>query len=103
MRTDPLALIRGTTEFLTVIKGPTFVFHDVKVETYRRSVLHLNLISAVDGSVLNWCEQHALQEIMSEHMLIAKLLEPEMTVIRFDDYFRDRMGEVDRGRIEVFP
>ena len=55
MRTDPLALIRGVTEFVTVIYGPavTFAFPDVKVEAYRRSVLHLNLISAVDGSTLN--------------------------------------------------
>ena len=55
MRTDPLLLIRGATEFVTVIYGPaeTFAFPDVKVEAYRRSVLHLNLISAVDGSALN--------------------------------------------------
>ena len=55
MRTDPLALIRGATESVTVIYGPavTFAFPDVKVEAYRRSVLHLNLISAVDGSALN--------------------------------------------------
>ena len=26
-----------------------------------------------------------------------------MTVIKFDDLFRDRMGEVDRVHIEVFP
>ena len=34
MRTDPLALIRGVTEFVTVIYGPavTFAFPDVKVE-----------------------------------------------------------------------
>ena len=55
MRTYPLALIRGFTEFVTVIYGPaiTFAFPDVKVEAYRRSVLHLNLISAVDFSTLN--------------------------------------------------
>ena len=37
MRTDPLALIRGATEFMTVIYGPavTFEFPDVKVEAYR--------------------------------------------------------------------
>ena len=105
MRTDPLALIRGFTEFLTVIYGPavTFAFPDVKVEAYRRSVLHLNLISAVDGSTLNWCEQHTLRELMSEDLLFAKISEPEMTVINFDDHFRDRMGEVERGHIEVFP
>ena len=105
MRTDPLALIRGVTEFVTVIYGPavTFAFPDVKVEAYRRSVLHVNLISAVDGSTLNWCEQHTLRELMSEDLLFAKILEPEMTVINFDDHFRDRIGEVERGHIEVFP
>ena len=53
MRTDPLALIRGATEFVAVIYGPavTFAFPDVKVEVYRRSLLHMNLISAVDGPV----------------------------------------------------
>ena len=105
MRTDPLALIRGATEFVTVIYGPTvtFAFPDVKVEAYRRSVLHLNLMSAVDGSALNWCEQHTLREMMSEDLLFAKRSEPEMTVINFDDHFRDCMGEVDRGHFEVFP
>ena len=105
MGTDPLALIRGATEFVTVIYGPavTFAFPDVKVEAYRRSVLHLNLISAVDGSALNWCAQHVLRELMSEDLLFAKISEPEMTVINFDNHFRDRMGEVERGHIEVFP
>ena len=105
MRTDPLALITGATEFVTVIYGPavTFAFPGVKVEAYRRSVLHLNLISAVEGSALNWCEQRALREIMGKDLLFAKISEPEMTVISFDDHFRDRMVEVDRGHIEVFP
>ena len=102
MRTDPLALIRGATEFVTVIER-ILPLNDVKVEAYRRSVLHLNLISAVDGSALNWCEQHMLRELMSEDLLVAKTSEPEMTVINFDDHFRDRMGEVERGHIEVFP
>ena len=105
MRIDPLALIRGATEFVTVIYGPvvTFAYPDVKVEAYRRSLLHLNLISAVDGSVLNWCEQQVLLELMSEDLLFGKIAEPEMMVVNFDDHFRDRMGEVERGQIEVFP
>ena len=103
MRTGPLALIRGATEFVTVIYGPavTFAFPDNKVEAYRR--LHLNLISAVDGSALNWCEQHVLRELISEDLLFVKIAEPEMTVINFDDHFRDRMGEVGIGHVEVFP
>ena len=105
MRTDPLALIRGATEFVKVIYGPevTFGFPDVKMDAYRSSVLHLNLISAVDGSALNWCEQRVLRELMSEDLMFAKISRPEMTVVNFDDHFRDRMGEVDRGHIEVFP
>ena len=93
MRTDPLALIRGATEFVTVIYGPavTFAFPGVKVKAYRRSVLHLNLISAVDGSALNWYEQYALREMMSEDLLFVTKSEPEMTVINFDDHFRNRM------------
>ena len=104
MRTDPLALIRGATEFVTVIYGPavTFAFPDVKVEAYRRWVLHLNVISAVDGSALNWCEQHVLRELMSEDLWFAQISEPKLTVVNFDDHFRDRMGEVYRGHIEVF-
>ena len=39
---------------------------------------------------------------MSENRLFAKISEPEMTVINFDDHFRDKMGEVDREHIEVF-
>ena len=52
-------------------------------------MLHLNLISAVDGSALNWCEQRVLGELMSEDLLFAKISEPEMTLINFDDHFRD--------------
>ena len=38
MRNDPLALIRGAKEFVTVTYGPvvTFAFPDVKLEAYRR-------------------------------------------------------------------
>ena len=68
LRTDPLELIRGATEFVTVIYGAaaTFAFPDVKVEAYRRLVLHLNIISAVVGSALNWRKQHVLRELLSK-------------------------------------
>ena len=62
MRTDSLALIRGPTEFVMYGPAVTSVFLDDKVEAYRGSVLHLNLISAVDGSALNWCEQNVLMQ-----------------------------------------
>ena len=92
-----------------MIYGPavTFAFPDVKVDTYRRSVLHLNLISTVDGSAFNWYAQNVLPELMSEDLLFAKISEQERklsigSAINFDDPFRDRMGEVDRRHIEVF-
>ena len=40
---------------------------------------------------------------MTEDLLFAKISEPDMTVVNIVDHFRDRMGEVDRGHIEVFP
>ena len=49
MMTDPLALNCDDD----IRPAVTFAFPDAKVEAYRRSVLHLNLNSAVDGSILN--------------------------------------------------
>ena len=48
MRIDPLALIHGLREFVTVVYGPvmSFVFPDVQVKAYRNSVLYVNLVSA---------------------------------------------------------
>ena len=94
MRRDPLPLIRGFSEFETIIYGPavTFAFPDAKVESYRRSVLHLNFISAVEGSILNWCEQNVLCELMSEDLMLAKIAEPDMTAVILNDHFRDRQG-----------
>ena len=55
MRTDPLAVIRGVSEFVTVIYAPamTFVFPYAKREACRRMVVHPNLISVVAGSTIN--------------------------------------------------
>ena len=53
MKTAPLAMIRGNTEFVKVIYDPVVTFAFPELEAYRRSLLQLNLISAVDGSALN--------------------------------------------------
>ena len=81
----------------------TFAFTDEKVGAYRRSVLHLNLNSVIDGRTLNWCEQNVLFESMSEDFLIAKKSKPDMTAVNFKNHFSERMGEVERGHIEVLP
>ena len=44
----------------------TFAFPDVNIGAYKRSVLHLNLISAVEGGILTWCEQNVQRDLMSE-------------------------------------
>ena len=68
MRIDPLVLIRGVCKSVTVVYGPamTFAFPDPRVGAYKRSVLHLSIISVVDGSTLNWCVQSVVRETMSE-------------------------------------
>ena len=40
---------------------------------------------------------------MSDCLLFAKISEPEITVVNFDDQFCDHMGEVDRVFIDLFP
>ena len=40
---------------------------------------------------------------MSEGLLFAKIAEPEMTTIKFNDHFHDQMGKMDRGHIEIIP
>ena len=52
MRIDPLALVHGLREFVTVVYGPviSYVFPDMQVKSYRNSVLCVNLISVVDCS-----------------------------------------------------
>ena len=40
---------------------------------------------------------------MSEDLLFEKIAEPEMTPINFHKHFCDRMGDEERGHIEVYP
>ena len=98
MRTDPLALAREFSKFVTTIHGlaVTFAFLDVKAEAKE-----MKLISAVDGIILNWCEHNVLRELMRS--LIVCQNSRDMAAVSFNDHFRDRMSEVDRGHIEVFP
>ena len=81
----------------------TLGFPDSRVGTYRRSVLHLNLVSVIDGSTLNWCAQKVLGDAMSKDLLFYKIAEPELIAVNFNNQFRDRIGEVERGHFEVYP
>ena len=55
MRSDPLRMIRGLGEVVTCIYGlaVTYAFHDPLVAAYRNSVVHVSLISVLDGTALN--------------------------------------------------
>ena len=57
MRSDPLGMIRGLGEVVTCIYGPalTYAFPDPLVAAYQKSVVHVSLISVLDGTALNWC------------------------------------------------
>ena len=78
MRIDPLALIHGLREFVTVVYGPvmSFAFPDVQVMAYRNSVLYVNLVSVVDCSVLNWVEQKELRGLASDDRLFGRIADP---------------------------
>ena len=66
----------------------------------RHSGVHGRSYGRVKGRHIT--ENNVLRELMSEDLLFVKSTEPDMTAVNFNDHFRDRIGEVDRGHIEVF-
>ena len=44
-----------------------------------------------------------LRDAMSKDLLFVKVAEHDMTAVIFNNHFSDRMGEVNRGHLEVFP
>ena len=74
MRSDPLGLIRGLGEVVTCVYGPavTYAFPEPLVVAYQHSVVHLSLISILNGTALNWCRQKDLRAQMSKTVLFGK-------------------------------
>ena len=105
MRIDPLALVHGLREFVTVVYGPviTFAFPDVQVKAYRNSVLYVNLVSVVDCSVLNWVEQSELRRLASDVRLFGRIAEPGWVLMDFNNHFKCRMGREDLSHIQFNP
>ena len=70
MRIDPLALVFGPREFVTVVYGPVMshAFPDVQVKAYRNSVLYVHLVSVV--------EQKELRGLASNEKLFGRIAEP---------------------------
>ena len=85
IRSDPLGVIRGLDEVVTCIYGPavTYAFPDPLVAAYRNSVVHVSLISVLDGTALNWCRQEVLRARMSDTVLFAKIKDTELVVFNF--------------------
>ena len=94
MRSDPLGMIRGLGEVVNCIYGPavTYAFPDPLVAAYRQSVVHVILISVLDGTALNWCRQEELRARMSDTVLFGKVKDPELMVNNFRGQLQCRMG-----------
>ena len=105
MRSDPMGMIRGLGEVVTCIYGPavTFAFPDPLVTAYRYSVTHMSLISVLDGTTLNWCQQEVLRTQMSNTVLFGKVKDPELVVYSFRGQLQCRMGGKREGPIETYP
>ena len=105
MRSDPMGIIRGLEEVVTCIYGPavTYAFPDPLVAAYRNSVAHLSLISVLDGTALNWCQQEVLRAQMSNTVLFGKVKDPELVVYNFRGQLQCTMGGKREGPIETYP
>ena len=105
MRSDPMGIIRGLEEVVTCIYGPavTYAFPDPLVTTYRYSVTHLSLISILDGTALNWCQQEVLRARMSNTVLFGKVKDAELIVYNFRGQLQCRMGGKRECPIEAYP
>ena len=105
-RSDPLGVIRGLGEVVTCIYGPavTYAFPDPLVAAYRNSVVHVSLISVLDGTALNCYRQEVLRARMSDTVLFAKVKDPQLVVFNFRGQLQCRMGGGERdGPNETYP
>ena len=94
MKSDPMGIIRGHEEVVTCIYGPavTYAFPGPLVTAYRYSVTHLSLISILDGTTLNWCQQEELRAQMSNTVLFGKVKDPELVTYSFRGQLQCRRG-----------
>ena len=104
MRSDPVGVIRGLKEVVTCIYGPavTYAFPDTLVAAYQNSVVHVSLISVLDGTALNWCRQEVLQARMSNTVLFGKAKDPELVVFNFRGQMQCRTRGKREGPIETY-
>ena len=68
-----------------------------------QSVVHVSLISVLDGTALNWCRQEVLRARMSKTVLSGKVKDPELVVINLRGQLRCRMGESVKTPLRLIP
>ena len=100
-----MGMIRGLEEVVTCIYRPavTYAFPDPLVAAYRNSMVHVSLISVLDGTALNWCQQEVLRARMSNTVLSGKVKDPELVVINLRGQLRCRMGESVKTPLRLIP
>ena len=105
MRSDPVGVIRGLAEVVTCIYGPavTYAFPDPLVTAYRNSVVHVSLISALDGTALSWGRQEVLRARMSDTVVFGKIKNPELVVFNFRGQLQCRMGGSVKVPLKLTP
>ena len=105
MRSDPVGMIRGLGEVVTCIYGPavTYAFSDPLMVACGHSVVHVSLVSILDGTALKWCRQENLRAQMSEKVLFGKVKDRELVVCNFRGQLQCSMGVKREGPIEVYP
>ena len=99
-----LAMIRELEEVVTCIYRPavSFAFPDPLVITYRYSVTHVSLISILDVTTVNWCQQEVLRAQMSNTVLFGKVKDLELVIYSFRGQLQCRMGGKREGPIETY-
>ena len=65
-------------------------------------MVHVSLISVLDGTALNWCRQEELRARMSDPVFFGKVKYPELTVFNVRGQLQCRMGGRG-GPIETYP
>ena len=105
MISDLLGMIRGLGEVIFRIFGPavTYAFPHPLVVAYRNSVVHVSLISVLDGTALNWCRQGELRARMSDTVLFGKIKDPELLVFNFREQLQCRMGRNVKVPLKLTP
>ena len=100
MRSDPLGMLRGLGQVETSVYGPAvaYAFPD-----RLNSVVHVSLISVLDGTALNWCRQEDLRARMSETVLFGKIKDPELIVLNFRGQLQFKMAGKQEDPIKVQP